>query len=91
MLRIGYCAQLRKHIRVDFLYDNLSLKNQSLVDGAGYLFLLIPASAWLTWGLFEYWIEAYKVNERTEICTEPACVAFQILFHFRVSIFSRCK
>ena len=28
LLGIGYCAQLRKHIRVDFLYDNLSYKNR---------------------------------------------------------------
>ena len=89
MLGIGYCAQLRKHIRVDFLYDNLSLKNQSLVDGAGYLFLLIPASAWLTWGLFEYWIEAYKVNERTgESAWNPLVWPFKFFFTFGFYLFT---
>ena len=89
LLGIGYCAQLRKHIRVDFLYDNLSLKKQSLLDGAGYIFLLIPASVLLTWGLFEYWIEAYKVNERTgESAWNPLVWPFKFFFAFGFYLFT---
>jgi len=89
LLGIGYCAQLRKHIRVDFLYDNLSIKKQALLDGAGYIFLLIPASALLTWGLFEYWIEAYKVNERTgESAWNPLVWPFKFFFAFGFYLFT---
>ena len=89
LLGIGYCAQLRKHIRVDFLYDNLSIKKQALLDGAGYIFLLIPASALLTWGLFEYWIEAYKVNELTgESAWNPLVWPFKFFFAFGFYLFT---
>ena len=89
LLGIGYCAQLKKHIRVDFLYDNLSLKNRALVDGAGYIFLLLPASIWLTWALFEYWVEAYKVNERTgESAWNPIVWPFKFFFTFGFFLFS---
>ena len=89
LLGIGYCAQLRKHIRVDFLYDNLSDKNRALVDGAGYLLLLIPASAWLSWALFEYWLEAYKMNERTgESAWNPIVWPFKFFFTFGFYLFT---
>lgn len=89
MLSLGYCAQLRKHIRVDFLYDNVSPKTKALIDSVGYICLLIPAAAWVSWALFEYWVEAYRVNERTgESAWNPLVWPFKFFFTFGFYIFT---
>ncbi len=63
MLAIAYCLQLRRHIRVDFLYDQLSVKKRAAIDFVGFVFLLLPMLIWCAWGLWVYFLEAYKVNE----------------------------
>jgi TRAP-type mannitol/chloroaromatic compound transport system permease small subunit len=63
MFGMGYCLRQGGHIRVDFLYDNMSIKRKALVNFLGYLILLIPGAIWVTFGLYEYAIEAYVSNE----------------------------
>ena len=36
MFGIAYCMQMGRHIRVDFVYDHLSLKKRQVIDLAGY-------------------------------------------------------
>ena len=62
MFGLAYCMQMGRHIRVDFVYDHVSLKARQIIDLAGYLFL-VPMLLWLTWGLWEYFTEAYRVDE----------------------------
>ena len=49
LLAIAFCLQLRRHIRVDFLYDNVSVKKQAAIDFVGYLFFLLPMLIWCSW------------------------------------------
>lgn len=63
MLAIAFCLQLRRHIRVDFLYDHVSPKKRATIDLVGYVFFLLPMLVWCAWGLWVYFLEAYKVNE----------------------------
>lgn len=89
MLGLGFCAQLRRNIRVDFFYDSVSPKQQSLIDLTGYILLLLPAAIWISWALFEYFIEAYKVNERTgESAWNPLVWPFKFFFTFGFFLFS---
>ena len=89
MLGVGYCTQLRRHIRVDFFYDTLSPKQQSFFDGIGIIFLLLPAASWISWALFEYFFEAYKVNERTgESAWNPLVWPFKFFFSFGFYLFT---
>jgi TRAP-type mannitol/chloroaromatic compound transport system permease small subunit len=89
MLGLGFCAQLRRNIRVDFFYDSVSPKQKSLIDLVGYVFLLLPAALWLSWGLFEYFLEAYKLNERTgESAWNPIVWPFKFFFAFGFFLFS---
>jgi TRAP-type mannitol/chloroaromatic compound transport system permease small subunit len=89
MLAIAFCSQLRRHIRVDFLYDNVSPKTQSLIDGAGYVFLLLPMVLWCSWGLWEYFLEAYKVNEVSgESAWNPIIWPFKFTFAFGFYLFA---
>ena len=62
MFGLAYCMQMGRHIRVDFIYDHVSLKARQIIDLAGYAFL-VPMLLWLTWGLWEYFAEAYRVDE----------------------------
>ena len=63
MFGMAYCLRVGGHIRVDFLYDNLGQKGKSIVDILGYLILMLPVTIWITYGLFEYTMEAYEVGE----------------------------
>jgi TRAP-type mannitol/chloroaromatic compound transport system permease small subunit len=63
MFGMGYCLRQGGHIRVDFLYDQMSLKGKATVNTLGYIFLMIPVCAWVTFGLYEYAVEAYVANE----------------------------
>ncbi len=63
MLAIAFCLQLRRHIRVDFLYDQVSPKKRALIDIVGFVVFLLPMLVWCAWGLWVYFLEAYKVNE----------------------------
>lgn len=62
MLGLAYCMQMGRHIRVDFVYDHVSVKTRQVIDLTGYLFL-VPMLLWLSWGLWEYFSEAYRVDE----------------------------
>lgn len=89
MLAIAFCSQLRRHIRVDFLFDNVSLKKQAMIDGAGYILFLLPMVIWCAWGLWEYFLEAYKVNEQSgESAWNPIIWPFKFTFTFGFYLFA---
>ena len=81
LLAIAFCLQLRRHIRVDFLYDHVSLKKRASIDFAGFVFLLLPMLVWSSWGLWVYFLEAYKVNEVSgESAWNPIIWPFKFTF-----------
>ena len=63
MFGMGYCLRQGGHIRVYFIYDNLSLKRKALVNFLGYIILMLPGSIWITIGLYDYAVEAYVSGE----------------------------
>ncbi len=83
MLAIAYCMQMRRHIRVDFLYDHVSLKKRALIDFVGYVVFLLPMLVWCSWGLWVYFLDAYKVNEISgESAWNPIIWPFRFTFTF---------
>ena len=62
MFGIAYCMQMGRHIRVDFVYDHVSVRARQIIDLAGYA-LLVPMLLWLTWGVWEYFEDAYRAGE----------------------------
>jgi TRAP-type mannitol/chloroaromatic compound transport system permease small subunit len=89
MLGLAWCTLARKHIRVDFLYDNLAPRGKASVDILGYVFLLIPILVWITWALFVYFFEAYKVNEVSgESAWNPIIWPFKFSFTFGFFLFT---
>jgi len=89
LLAIAFCLQLHRHIRVDFLYDNVSVKKQAAIDFVGYLFFLLPMLIWCSWGLWEYFLQAYKVNEVSgESAWNPIIWPFKYTFAFGFYLFT---
>ena len=63
MFGIAYCLKQGAHIRVDFIYGQLSQKKRAVIDLVGYLILLLPGLLWLDIGLYDYAVEAYEYGE----------------------------
>jgi len=83
LLSMAFCLQLRRHIRVDFLYDHVSPKKRATIDFVGYVVFLLPMLLWCSWGLWEYFLEAYKVNEESgESAWNPIIWPFKFTFAF---------
>jgi len=81
MISIAYCLQMRRHIRVDFLYDHVSLKWQSVIDLIGFLVLVLPASSLILYGLWEYLVYAYETGEQSgESAWNPVVWPFRSSF-----------
>lgn len=65
MFGMAYCLRVGGHIRVDFIYDQLGDKGQAMIDIIGYLVLMLPVCIWVTWGLYEYAMEAFVSQEQS--------------------------
>jgi TRAP-type mannitol/chloroaromatic compound transport system permease small subunit len=65
ILSIGYALSHDAHVRVDLLYTPQTRPRLRYVDVIGFTLILLPASAWITWGLWHYFFEAYRTGERS--------------------------
>ncbi|MDP6873022.1 MAG: TRAP transporter small permease subunit [Alphaproteobacteria bacterium] len=88
MLGIAYTLQLRRHIRVDFVYDMVTPKQRALIDVIGYIFFLLPVVLWMLWGLWDYLAYAYETNEVSgESAWNPVVWPFRITLVFGFFLF----
>ena len=80
MLGIAYCMQMRRHVRVDFYYDRVTPQRKAVIDIVGYC-VLIPMLLWLCAGLWDYFHQAYRVNELSgESAWNPIIWPFKFTF-----------
>lgn len=80
MLGIAYCMQMRRHVRVDFYYDRVTPQRKAVIDIVGYC-VLIPMLFWLCAGLWDYFHQAYRVNESSgESAWNPIIWPFKFTF-----------
>ena len=63
VLGIAYVTKTRQHVRVDFIYAQLSPRVQAAIDGAVYALFILPVTAWMTWRLGEVALDAYRIGE----------------------------
>ena len=63
LLSIPYALYKEGHVRVDIIYDNLSIRKQAWIDLFGTLILLIPFSILVTKYGIDFTIESYKLGE----------------------------
>jgi TRAP-type mannitol/chloroaromatic compound transport system permease small subunit len=65
ILSIGYALAHDAHVRVDLLYTPATRPRLRYVDLIGFTLILLPASAWITYGLWHYFFDAYRTGERS--------------------------
>lgn len=65
VLSVGYALSLDAHVRVDLMYSPATRPNLNWVDLAGFSLIMLPASAWITVGLWNYFAEAYRTGEKS--------------------------
>lgn len=63
---IGVALQHEAHVRVDFLYDRMSVKTKSLINIGGTLLFLMPLSLLIFFGSFAFVGDAYISHEISE-------------------------
>jgi TRAP-type mannitol/chloroaromatic compound transport system permease small subunit len=84
MFGIAYTLQMRRHIRVDFLYDNVGKKKQAIIDLFGFGVLIIPATFLLVFwdnGLISYALYAFDRHELSgESAWNPVVWPFRVSF-----------
>ncbi len=64
VLSIGYALAGDAHVRVDLLYGHRSRWILSVVDLVFFPVLLVVV-AWLTWGLWGYFFDAWRTGEKS--------------------------
>ncbi len=65
LLGAAYTLKVGGHIRIDIIYAWFGPKTRAFIDLLCYLLLLLPFAAWLAWGLWDYFLDAYRWGERS--------------------------
>ena len=65
ILSVGYALSHDAHVRVDLLYTAETRWRLKWVDLIGFTVLMLPATIWITAGLWNYFSEAYRTGERS--------------------------
>ncbi len=63
---VGVALQHEDHVRVDFLYDRMSLKTKSIINVGGTVLFLMPLSLLILFGSFAFVGDAYFTHEISE-------------------------
>jgi TRAP-type mannitol/chloroaromatic compound transport system permease small subunit len=88
VLAIGYALATDSHVRVDLLYDWVNRRVLGWVDLVG-LVVLLPIVAWLGWGLWHYFHEAYASGEVSGISAwNPKVWPFRLLVFLGFAAFT---
>jgi TRAP-type mannitol/chloroaromatic compound transport system permease small subunit len=81
LIGAAYTLREKGHIRIDVLYSRFSPRAQAWVDVFGFTCLMLPASWWLTWGLWEYALDAFQSGELSgQSAWNPVIWPFRMVF-----------
>jgi len=86
---IGAAYTLREagHIRIDVLYMRFPPRLQALIDTIGYVVLFLPVICWLSYALWEYWLEAFLSSERSgQSAWNPPIWPFKLCFFIGIAL-----
>jgi len=63
MLGVPYALRTESHVRVDLIYEGLSVKKKALIDLLGGIFLLVPFCLLVGWYGIDFTYEAFQLGE----------------------------
>jgi TRAP-type mannitol/chloroaromatic compound transport system permease small subunit len=65
VLSIAYAMATDSHVRVDLLYNERTRRHIRVFDLIGLALIVLPTVAWITWGLLDHVLTAYRTLERS--------------------------
>lgn len=65
VLSIAYAMSTDSHVRVDLLYDRRTRPRIRVFDLIGLTLIILPTVGWVTLGLFDHFMTAYRTGERS--------------------------
>lgn len=81
LLGMAYALREHAHIRIEIFYQFFSPRVQALIDVLTYIVIVIPICAWLSFGLYEYALNAYLSNETSGMSAwNPPIWPFRVTF-----------
>jgi TRAP-type mannitol/chloroaromatic compound transport system permease small subunit len=85
MFLFGICYALNQesHVRVDFIYDNFSIKRKAMINIIGTIFMLIPFALLIIFGSYEYVYDAYEIGEISE---DPGGLTHRWIIKFMIPL-----
>jgi len=60
---VSYSLKEDAHVRVDFVYDRLSVKTRAMINIIGTLIFLIPFTILIIYGSYPFVMDSYTTNE----------------------------
>ena len=63
LIGVSYALFKNGHVRVDIIYDQLSVKKQALINITGSIIFLIPFSLLIAFGSIDFVLEAFHTSE----------------------------
>ena len=80
---ISYSLLEESHVRVDFIYDNLSIKKRAIINIIGTLLFLIPFAIFIVFGSYEFVLDAFNTNEISE---DPGGLTHRWIIKFMIPL-----
>jgi len=69
LLGISYALRTESHVRVDVFFENLSDRNQAIIDVLGTLIFLLPMSFIIIYYGWDFMAQAYNLGEHSDSFT----------------------
>jgi len=60
---VAYSLKEDAHVRVDFIYDRLSVKTRAMINIIGTIIFLIPFTLLIIYGSYPFVMDSYTTNE----------------------------
>jgi TRAP-type mannitol/chloroaromatic compound transport system permease small subunit len=81
LLGMAYTLREGGHIRIDAFSRKFSQAGKAIIDLIGYSVFVLPCLCWVTWGLWNYWIRAFRSGELSgQSAWNPVIWPFRIIF-----------
>ena len=81
LMGAAFTLRERAHIRIDVVYSHFPDKLKAVIDTLGYAVLFLRVVGWVSFGLWEYWVEAYVNGEHSgQSAWNPIIWPFRLTF-----------
>lgn len=81
LLGIAYTLREGGHIRIDAFSQRFSQTTKAIIDLVGYAVFVLPCLTWVTFSLWDYWMQAFRTEELSgQSAWNPVIWPFKLVF-----------